>query len=483
MLSSKNTFRSALLAALPCLLSAHSFEEASQYLDLDGTFVGFIDFDGDGQEIGQKLNSLYQELLVVAPEVPPIPLDFPALFETLGYGSIRSIGLSSKEVEPGLHNNKTLFLLEGELRGLWAMYSTGLTTFTAAEMAPADATGAISGRLNFMALENTALALADQIMGPMGQSFVNQWLGQPIPKTDLIVRDLLEALSGKYDAFWLQSLDPVTAEAAFKGWLAIENAGSILPRLETLSDSLGIPFLEDESGLTADFSSLVEDGSIGLYLHVPAGGNTLVVYTDPRWSPSTGGIKLSETVDYQNLAQRLPDESMFFSYSGGFDFHPLLETLAANPRTADYQGLAKQALTLLLGDFLRPNMTSVLIEKDALISNQFAGYSYKQMAMVLPVAVVGGVSAMAIPAFQKVRTTSQEKAVRNNLRQIASAGQQYMLETGENRVTMAELLGPDKYITELIPVAGESYDDIVITFETYTISVILANGQIVSYEF
>ncbi len=49
--------------------------------------------------------------------------------------------------------------------------------------------------------------------------------------------------------------------------------------------------------------------------------------------------------------------------------------------------------------------------------------------------VMGGlIAAMAIPAFQKVRESSLEKAMLNDARQIASSAQQLMLEEGEKPV-------------------------------------------------
>ncbi|HSH09533.1 MAG TPA: prepilin-type N-terminal cleavage/methylation domain-containing protein, partial [Oceanipulchritudo sp.] len=50
--------------------------------------------------------------------------------------------------------------------------------------------------------------------------------------------------------------------------------------------------------------------------------------------------------------------------------------------------------------------------------------------IMIVVVIIGLLAARAIPAFQKVRATSQDKAITNNLRQFAGAAQQYMLETG-----------------------------------------------------
>jgi type IV pilus assembly protein PilA len=44
--------------------------------------------------------------------------------------------------------------------------------------------------------------------------------------------------------------------------------------------------------------------------------------------------------------------------------------------------------------------------------------------IMIVVVIIGLLAAMAIPAFNKVRETSQDKAVLNNLREIASAAQQ-----------------------------------------------------------
>ncbi|MBK1877832.1 prepilin-type N-terminal cleavage/methylation domain-containing protein [Pelagicoccus mobilis] len=52
--------------------------------------------------------------------------------------------------------------------------------------------------------------------------------------------------------------------------------------------------------------------------------------------------------------------------------------------------------------------------------------------IMIVVVIIGLLAAMAIPAFQKVRTDSRQSALYNDARQLASAAQQYMLE---NNVT------------------------------------------------
>lgn len=80
--------------------------------------------------------------------------------------------------------------------------------------------------------------------------------------------------------------------------------------------------------------------------------------------------------------------------------------------------------------------------------------------IMIVVVIIGLLAAMAVPAFQKVRTASQDKTVLNNLRQLASAADQYYLEKGVTQVAYTELVGTDKYITKMNKVADEAYDSV-----------------------
>ena len=50
--------------------------------------------------------------------------------------------------------------------------------------------------------------------------------------------------------------------------------------------------------------------------------------------------------------------------------------------------------------------------------------------IMIVVAIIGLLAAIAIPNFVKARTTAQQNACFNNMRQIDSAKQQYALENG-----------------------------------------------------
>jgi len=460
-----------------------NFEEASAHIDLDGSMVGYMDFEGDGQEIGTALNEIYQQVLTSTPEMPPFPVDFNLLFENLGFGSLKAIAMSSKDIEPGLHRNRSVALLNSELRGVYAIYKTETLTFTAAEMAPADATGAMTAAVNLGAIRDTSSAIMQQIMGPMGEGMIQQQLAQFIRGTDVSYDEAINTLSGKWDGFWHQSYRE-DFQQEFKFWISIEGAGSLLPRLREMAEGMGVAFTEDDTMLQANFSTLLgEDAPIGLYVEVPKQSGELIIYSHTDWTPASEGDRLAQTDTYKNMAKRLPSEGIAFSYNVGADLSPMLAGLSSIPEVAKYSEVAESAINLLIGDFLKPSMAVTYMDDGNMVSDQYAGFSTKQVVMVLPtIAASGFGAAMAIPAFQKVRTTSQEKAVTNNLRQIASAADQYFLENGVTEVQIDQLVGEDGYIRLLNPVAGESYEGMVIR-QGEDIRVTLGDGSVISMPF
>jgi len=77
--------------------------------------------------------------------------------------------------------------------------------------------------------------------------------------------------------------------------------------------------------------------------------------------------------------------------------------------------------------------------------------------IMIVVVIIGLLAAMAIPAFQKVRSSSQDKAVLNNARQLSAAADQYFLENGVSTVASSDLVGATNYVKVVNTVAKETY--------------------------
>lgn len=100
--------------------------------------------------------------------------------------------------------------------------------------------------------------------------------------------------------------------------------------------------------------------------------------------------------------------------------------------------------------------------------------------IMIVVVIIGLLASMAIPAFQKVRANSQDKAVLNNARQLSAAADQYYLENGTSTVTLTSLIGPTLYVKALNSVARETYPTAFTQGVTITINGV-AGARTITY--
>lgn len=100
--------------------------------------------------------------------------------------------------------------------------------------------------------------------------------------------------------------------------------------------------------------------------------------------------------------------------------------------------------------------------------------------IMIVVVIIGLLAAMAIPAFQKVRQSSQDKAVLNNARQLSAASDQFFLENGVSTVDINSLVGATNYVKAVNTVASEAYPSNYTQGITITISGV-AGARTVTY--
>ncbi|WOO42949.1 type II secretion system protein [Rubellicoccus peritrichatus] len=115
------------------------------------------------------------------------------------------------------------------------------------------------------------------------------------------------------------------------------------------------------------------------------------------------------------------------------------------------------------------------------MNNTKSKKGFTLVEIMIVVVIIGLLAAMAIPAFNKVREQSREKSITNNLRQIASAGQQYILEEGETQVTFTALEGT--YFPTIAQVSGENYNALIVGEDGGSLVVTTSGGDTIIYTY
>jgi len=122
------------------------------------------------------------------------------------------------------------------------------------------------------------------------------------------------------------------------------------------------------------------------------------------------------------------------------------------------------------------------VREDGIYVEARSESSRGRVSATTTVATMGVVAAMVIPAYA-FQETAQEQQVVNNLKMLAAAADQYFLDTGKVEVKAGELIGEDKYISDLTPVAGENYKELVIKDVQDELRVSLRNGRVIVYNY
>lgn len=463
------------------------FAAVHRQLELGGTMYGYVDVDGDVEKLAVGLQGFAENLAQTQPEVAPfLKQDFSALFAELGLGDIKAVGLSSVPEGDGYFRNRVFFHTPGGRRGLLAGLGGKPAAFTKARLAPADVDFYSEAETDLGQVYKTAKAIVAKVGGEPSSSLMEEKIRAAGEMASIPLLSFLNDWKGS--TALIVRLDPEKN-------LRLPQLVIPQPSLLICGDGLASvvePLLQKSPMLKATKEGDRRTYALAQPLPIPGidpvfvlDGNTLYfassrAFMDECLNQQAG---LDQSPEFQDALRQVGAEGNGLVYASPRLFARLHELEKLNPQLPPDE---KRVLQLVMSNVPKPPRPLISARTnldDGILVKAHWNRSLKQdvamMAVYNPVTV-GVLAAMAIPAFQKVRHASQEKAIMNNLRQLAAAADQYCLEQGVDTCTFEQIVGPDKYVKTIQSVAGEEYGHL--RFKVgYGVAVYTADGLQVRY--
>lgn len=465
-----------------------NFDAVNRQLELGGTLYGYVDIDGDVLKLAAVVRQFAVQAAAQQPQAAAfIPKDFGPIFQDLGLTDVAALGLSSVQAADGSFRNRVFLYTPGGRHGLLAGLGGAPAPFVAAQVAPAGADFVFETELDTPAVYAAVRAVVARLVGEPAAGFFESKLKTADPQTGLTPFDLVNGLKGrvcvvaKVDETRTFQPTPELTLPAFDMLVRIEGVGRVLePALAKL------PALKKSvNGAVTTYVGTEPVAKLEWTPELRIEGDVITFATSAGFG--VGGEKLASNPAFNKALAVLGDKGNGLTYVSPALAAHVQRITALNPKfePGQQQALAWILTMLPTGDqplvSVRQNLADGVLIRSHWNSSHKANLMFANPGVLV---TTGLLSAMAIPAFQKVRTSAQQKAVLNNLRQLGAAADQYFLETGKSVCGYRDLVGTgaNQFIRELRPVAGEDYTKLMFRKGQSQITVILGNGTPVTFD-
>jgi type IV pilus assembly protein PilA len=450
--------------------SAH-YLAVSKQIELGGTLYGYVDIDGDVQKIAGILTEVFAQMATnKALPAPQLKQDYVALSQTLGLTDIKAAGFSSVPDGTGFFRNRAFLYVPTERRGLLAGLGGAPAPFARLGLAPANTDFYFESEVDLPSVYATVREITARISGDKAAEGLEAELKRTGEKAAFSLYNFIQGLKGR--ATVVIRFDPerelrlpgrqpfVLPATSFA--ICLDGVGSSVEAALAKEKS----FTPSQEGAVKYFELAMPLPLEGIRPIFAIEGGALYFATSRAFLQEcrSGKGGLAEQAAFKDALAHVGTTGNALGYVSPRFFDQLRRIESLNPQMPPEarQGFATAMRMLPKTD--RPLVTVRSNLPDGILINSYWNRSMKQdivMATVYNPVTIGVMAAMAVPAFQKVRASSQEKAVTNNLRQLSSAADQFYIEKNVMTVRYDELVGPGKYIRQINPVAGEDYTTIV----------------------
>lgn len=480
----------ATVALVPAAERSRSFLAVSRQLELGGTLYGYVDVDGDALKIARSLKNIIAVQTQAQPNLQSLAQhDYAAIATKLGLDDVKAVGVSSVPDGAGFFRNRLFFYTPNDRHGLLAGLGGQPGPFTHVNLAPANTAFYAESELDVAAVYRTVKDVATEVAGEPADHKMEAAINKASESAKLSLLDLIYGLKGRSalvvciepaKTVHLSGPLPLTLPA-FSLLACVDGVGPIVEK--ALAQSPGLRRTED-GPLHVYTSTKPIPGMDWTPLFVIDGHNLYFATSRAFYDECrTQKTSLARTPEFQHALDHVGHEGNGLSYSSPQLFAHLKRLDQLNPTLAPQ---LKGLVNLLTSQLPSPDRPLVSVRTnlpDGILVRSYMNRSFKQdlaMISVYNPVTIGLMGAMAIPAFQKVRTAARQKAVLNNLRQLSAAADRYYSAHGVSTTTYDEIVGEKHYIKEIVPVMGEDYHEIRLE-AGLPLRIRLPDGRMVEY--
>jgi type IV pilus assembly protein PilA len=466
------------------------FDAVSSHLELGGVLYGYADIDGDALALASSAQVLVHQLAVSQPQLAALDRqDLKGLFSQLGLSDIKAVGFSSVRDADGIYRNRTFLFTPGGRHGLLAAFGGQPGRFIGSRMAPPDCDFYSETEFDVNALYDTVRSVVSKVGGREAADALAKKLKNAGADSGFSVLDVIQGMSGRMTI--ILRMDPGSTYQirgpngavipAFSAIVRVEGVGGAVSGALSRNGAL----VESKQGSLTLFTPRSAPPLSGLKPVLAVQGKAFFAATSPEFLQEclhrTEGIETNP--EFATGLAALGPEGNGLTWVSQRFFGRLREIGSLNPSATAEQKRVFDVFTLNLPIVTRPLLSIRINLSDGILVRSNWNKSLKSdiaMFTIYNPVTIGLMASMAIPAFQKVRQASQEKAILNNLHTLYDAGEQYYLINRASSATYDELVGPGKFVAEVQPVAGEDYRSL--TFKKgLPLMVRLPDGRAIAY--
>ncbi|KAF0092872.1 MAG: hypothetical protein E1N59_3362 [Puniceicoccaceae bacterium 5H] len=466
------------------------FDRVTSQLDLQGTKLQYYNIDGMPEAVAEWATQVWLE--VARQQQMPFALDFVNISQSLGLERLDAAGASTVALEDGFYQHRTFLHWSDGSQPPTILQTLGENQpFIAPELVPAGADWVLEVQPDYQPVLQAVNAIATNMMGEYGPQLIALQLDQE-RAPGFTIRELLELSRHRAVAWMTYHPDEpaIEWEPDMPAMTPFDITVRLLGAAETATQHEAQLREAAEGVMDANGWTVYHFASEGpvrpaLLVSQQADGDLVFTTGSPEDIIShRAGAKLKDDADFQHLLHGRAPEGVALQYSSP-EYEQIVtaylhEAIAQQDAGTISPAAMEGVLNAFYQPMLRRKVTLQRLTADGWAYDEFGtSASGINLQFSSPVAV-GLLAAMAIPAFQAVRVSSQAGAAEDNLKQIAQTGMRYNIENGVSSVDYPTLVD-EGYLRPIEPVAGEDYSELVVYEDGGQLFVQFTDGTPVSW--